>query len=147
VQVFADSTDMPRWLHTKRHYNVGRRNNLWMLQHALTQAYELGEYSEITLLALVPVTPGDWVEGEPAMGGVHDMMHRAAVHGIKVVPIQVPAVGAEVRAAVSQRAVAPAADAGPLRTDRGASGLVLDEAVVTTAAQPQERSAARRVSL
>lgn len=93
VEVFADSADLPRWLHTKRHYNVGRRNNLWMLQHALTQAYELGEDSEITLLALIPATPAGALAGtEPAMGGVQDVMRRAAVQGIKVVPIKVPAV-------------------------------------------------------
>lgn len=142
VQVFADSTDMPRWLHTKRHYNVGRRNNLWMLQHALTQAYELGEYSEITLLALVPATPGDWFDGEPAMGGVHDMMHRAAVHGIKVVPIQVPAAGADEPAALLERTVVAAADAGRPRPERGASALALDEAVVTAVDKPPERIAA-----
>jgi hypothetical protein len=102
VHVFADSTDMPRWLHAKRHYNVGRRNNLWMLQHALTEAYALGENTEVTLIALVPSRPGDLCDGEPAMGGVHDTMRRAAVHGIKVVPIQVP----------------PAAESAAIGTDR-----------------------------
>lgn len=91
VQVFADSADLPRWLHTKRFYNVGRRNNLWMLQHALTQAYELGEYAEVTLLALVPATAADAAVGEPATGGVKDMMRRAALQGVKVVPIVIPA--------------------------------------------------------
>ncbi len=90
VQVFSDSADLPRWLHTWRHSNVGLRNNLWLLQHALTQAYELGEYSEITLLALVPATPSALAGEEPAMVDVQDMLRRAALQGIKVVPIQVP---------------------------------------------------------
>jgi hypothetical protein len=106
VQVFADSADLPRWLHTKRHYNVGRRNNLWMLQHALTQAYELGEYTEITLLALVPATSPDIAGTEPAMGGVQDTIRRAAVQGIKVVPIQVPGAPGGVNAAAIERAAA-----------------------------------------
>ena len=113
VQVFADSTDMPRWLHMKRHYNVGRRNNLWMLQHALTQAYELGENTEITLLALVPAMRGEGADGEPAMGGVQDMMRRAAVHGVKVVPVQVPRPGDPALAGASDRvALVPPAGAG-----------------------------------
>ena len=113
VQVFADSTDVPRWLHMKRHYNVGRRNNLWMLQHALTQAYELGEYTEITLLALVPATPAEAAEDEPAMGGVQDTMRRAAMHGIKVVPIRVPVTWGDPAPGVPDRP-APAAPDRPL---------------------------------
>ncbi len=110
VPVFTDSPDMPRWLHMKRHYNVGRRNNLWMLQHALTQAYELGEYTEITLLALIPATPAWATDAEPSMGGVQDTMRRAAVNGIKVVPIQVPPAGTAAVSVVP--AGRPAAD-GP----------------------------------
>lgn len=96
VHVFSDSADLPRWLRTKRHYNVGRRNNLWMLQHALTQAYELGDYSEVTLLALVPATPASGAGGEPSTGGVKDMMRRAAQQGVQVVPIVIPADAATV---------------------------------------------------
>lgn len=117
IQVFADSTDMPRWLHTKRHYNVGRRNNLWMLQHALTEAYALGENTEVTLLALVPATPGELCDGEPAMGGVHDTMRRAAVHGIKVVPIQVPPAGVVAVPAAGD----PPAERSPLRNQKNAA--------------------------
>ena len=122
VQVFADSTDMPRWLHMKRHYNVGRRNNLWMLQHALTQAYELGENTEITLLALVSATPGEGADGEPAMGGVQDTMRRAAVHGIKVVPIQVPPANGAVPAGPVGAPAPTSVDLTRLLTERTAVG-------------------------
>ena len=149
VPVFTDSTDVPRWLHTRRHYNVGRRNNLWMLQHALTQAYALGEYTEITLLALIPATPAGVVEGEPAMGGVQDTMRRAAVHGIKVVPIQVPAPGLARRADLPDRspaaaaAVAPAPAPGLSQMDGVALTTPVDEAAVSSPSRPAERSAAR----
>ena len=121
VQVFADSTDMPRWLHMKRHYNVGRRNNLWMLQHALTEAYALGENTEVTLLALVPASLAEQADGEPAMGGVHDTIRRAAVHGIKVVPIRVPPAGIAPQAADS--AANPARDAPRPRHERDGAAL------------------------
>ena len=52
VSCFTDSNEMPRWLHGRPFYNVGRRNSLWMLQHAISAANELGEDTEITLLAL-----------------------------------------------------------------------------------------------
>ena len=151
VPVFTDSTDVPRWLRMRRHYNVGRRNNLWMLQHALTQAYELGEYTEITLLALVPATPAWAIDGEPSMGGVQDTMRRAAVHGIKVVPIQVPPASPaaqadpqdRVTAAAAVAAVVAAAAAGPSQIDGPAPAAPADETAVSSPARPTERSVAR----
>ena len=44
VTVFTDANELPRWLQGKPYYNVGRRNNLWMLQHAMTAAQELGDH-------------------------------------------------------------------------------------------------------
>lgn len=85
VTVFTDSNELPRWLQGKPYYNVGRRNNLWMLQHAMTAALELGDNAEITLLAL-------WNEGasEGGIGGIGDVIKLAGSHGIKVHTISVP---------------------------------------------------------
>ena len=85
LQVFTDSFEMPRWLQGKPFYNVGRRNNLWMLQHALTAAYEAGDNVEITLLALW--NPGI---GELGIGGIGHVIQYASAQGIKVVTIAVP---------------------------------------------------------
>ena len=85
VNVFTDANELPRWLQGKPFYNVGRRNNLWMLQHALTAAYELGDSAEITLLAL-------WHQdaSEGGIGGIGNVIKLAAMQGIKVHPIALP---------------------------------------------------------
>ncbi len=86
VQVFSDADELPRWLQGKPFYNVGRRNNLWMLQHALTLAQALGDNTEITLLAL---WHPDASEG--GIGGIGNVIKLAAMQGIKVHTIAVPA--------------------------------------------------------
>jgi len=85
VSVFTDTAELPRWLQGRPFYNVGRRNNLWMLQHAITAAYELGDNAEITLLAL-------WNEdaSEGGIGGISDVVQMAVQQGIKVHSIPVP---------------------------------------------------------
>ena len=85
VSCFTDSGEMPRWLHGKPFYNVGRRNSLWMLQHAISAANELGEDTEITLLAL-------WNEesSEGGFGGIGNVVRMASMYGVKVRKIPVP---------------------------------------------------------
>ena len=85
VSCFTDSNEMPRWLHGKPFYNVGRRNSLWMLQHAISAANELGDDTEITLLAL-------WNEesGEGGFGGIGNVVRMASLYGVKVRKIPVP---------------------------------------------------------
>ena len=91
IQVFGDSGELPRWLQGKPLYNVGRRNNQWMLQHAISAARQLGEDAEITLLAL-------WDErsnGEIGVGGISDLTRKAAMQGIKVVHVRIPTAAAD----------------------------------------------------
>ena len=110
VSCFTDANDMPRWLHGKPFYNVGRRNSLWMLQHAISAANELGEDTEITLLAL-------WNEesSEGGFGGIGNIVRMASLYGVKVRKIPVPRsngkpAGAPLEAAAAA-AAAPTADA------------------------------------
>lgn len=84
VSCFTDTNEMPRWLHGKPYYNVGRRNSLWMLQHAITAANELGEDAEITLLALI-----NDESSESSFGGISHVMRTASLHGVKVHKIPV----------------------------------------------------------
>ena len=35
LNILTNSEELPRWLQGKKYYNIGRRNNLWMLQNAL----------------------------------------------------------------------------------------------------------------
>ncbi len=85
VSCFTDANDMPRWLQGKPYYNVGRRNSLWMLQHAISAANELGDDTEITLLAL-------WNEesSEGGFGGIGSVVRMASQYGVKVRTIAVP---------------------------------------------------------
>jgi hypothetical protein len=95
LHVFSDSTELPRWLQGKPLYNVGRRNNQWMLQHAIASAQQLGPKSEITLFAL-------WDErtnGEVGIGGISDLTRAAAMQGIKVVHVHIPMADAAPKAA------------------------------------------------
>jgi hypothetical protein len=86
IRVFSEFTELPRWLQSKPLYNVGRRNNQWMLQYAIASAQELGPDTEITLLAL-------WDEQSHravGVGGISDLIRKAALQGIKVVLIKAP---------------------------------------------------------
>jgi hypothetical protein len=86
IHVFTEFSDLPRWLQGKPLYNVGRRNNHWMLQHAIAAAHELGPDTEITLLALWDENPSQ----EFGEGGISDLTRKAAMQGIKVVSIRIP---------------------------------------------------------
>jgi len=107
INVFTEFSELPRWLQGKPLYNVGRRNNQWMLQHAIAAAHELGPDTDITLLAL-------WDENssqEFGVGGISDLTRKAAMQGIKVVSIQVPR--ATVATTSDTHANGAAGDAGP----------------------------------
>lgn len=80
VTVFTDANELPRWLQGKPYYNAGRRNNLWMLQHAIIAANRFDDNAEITLLAL---WDGEQ-EGEVGTGGIGHLVKLAAASGIKV---------------------------------------------------------------
>ncbi len=77
IKVLADSKELPRWLQGKPFYNIGRRTNIWMLQHALVQGV-LHSDAAITLIVL-------W-DGETrgGSGGFGHLMRLAEQHGIKV---------------------------------------------------------------
>jgi hypothetical protein len=78
ISCFADSLVLPRWLQGREHYNVGRRNNLWMLQHAIVAANQLGENTEITLIALYDD------KSDLGIGGIGHLVKQAEKAGIKV---------------------------------------------------------------
>ncbi len=128
INEFTDSGELPRWLQGKPFYNVGRRNNQWMLQHAITAAYELGDNAEITLIAL-------WNEGasEGGIGGIGDVIRTAAMQGIKVHTIPVPRL--------------PAAAAPDPRDSGEAEAPASKPAPSVVPRVDAERSAARRATV
>lgn len=82
VNVLADSMEMPRWLQGKASYTVGKRNAVWMLQHAMVQRYiHDAEGTNVTLMVL-------WDRREvEASGSMANLVDLAQKHGIKVVHI------------------------------------------------------------
>lgn len=90
VKVFSDSPDLPRWLQDRERYNVGRRNTLWMLQHANSLARLCGGDVQITLITLMT----DRRHAAPApgaFGGIRHVIRLAQMHGVNVRQIQLPA--------------------------------------------------------
>lgn len=82
VSILSDSMEMPRWLQGKPLYTIGKRNAVWMLQHAMVQRHiHDAEGTNVTLMVL-------WdrqeVEGKGSMG---DLVDLAQKNGIKVVHI------------------------------------------------------------
>jgi hypothetical protein len=86
VNVFTDTNELPRWLQGKPYYNAGRRNNLWMLQHAMVAATRFRDNAEVTLFAL---WDGEH-EGELGTGGIGHVVQLASMAGIKVHTISPP---------------------------------------------------------
>ena len=82
VNVLSDSMEMPRWLQSKASYTVGKRNAVWMLQHAMVQRYvHDAEGTNVTLMVL-------WDRREvEASGSIANLVDLAQKHGIKVVHI------------------------------------------------------------
>lgn len=82
VNVLAESMELPRWLQSKPSYTVGKRNAVWMLQHAMVQRYiHDAEGTNLTLMVL-------WDRQEvDARGSMADLVHLAQKNGIKVVHI------------------------------------------------------------
>lgn len=80
INVLADSTELPRWLQSKAGYTIGKRNQIWMLQHALVQRYLHDRHStDVTLIAL-------W-DGKPVEGGIGDVVAMAEKNGLRVLHI------------------------------------------------------------
>lgn len=82
INYFTDSNELPRWLQGRPLYDVGRRNNLWMLQHAIVAANELGENTEITL-----ITHYDH-NNDSSVGSIGHLVKQAQMAGIKVKKIE-----------------------------------------------------------
>jgi len=82
VSVLSDSMELPRWLQSKLSYTVGKRNAVWMLQHAMVQRYiHDAEGTNLTLMVL-------WDRHEvDASGSMADLVNLAQKNGIKVVHI------------------------------------------------------------
>jgi hypothetical protein len=82
VSVLSDSMELPRWLQSKSSYTVGKRNAVWMLQHAMVQRHiHDAEGTNLTLMVL-------WDHHEvDASGSMADLVNLAQKNGIKVVHI------------------------------------------------------------
>jgi hypothetical protein len=84
INCLSDANELPRWLQGRPYYNVGRRNNLWMLQHAIVTANQLGENTEITLITLHDD------RSELGIGGIGHLVEQAKMAGIKVKKVHLP---------------------------------------------------------
>lgn len=87
LNILAEFKELPRWLQGKPLYNVNRRNNIWMMQHALV-ASALNDDAEITMIALTDddsQAEKDGIGGDQkGKGGISDMIKLAHRYGIKV---------------------------------------------------------------
>jgi hypothetical protein len=73
-RVLSESQELPIWLRRKKEYDIWRRNNLWMLFHALALNARC-----LTLIAL-------WDEGKAdGPGGTEDLVRQVSSRGYKVV--------------------------------------------------------------
>ena len=73
-KTLSDSSELPRWLRSKKGYNIWQRSNLWMLHNSLVISG-----NNITLIALWDGGVGD------APGGTEDMVRRAQDRGAKFI--------------------------------------------------------------
>lgn len=82
VSVLSDSMELPRWLQSKSSYTVGKRNAIWMLQHAMVQRdIHDADGTNVTLIVLWDCHEVD------AKGSMADLVDLAQNNGIKVVHI------------------------------------------------------------
>ena len=80
-QVLAQSKELPKWLMKKEKYTIWERNNLWMLNKALSNGgLHMG------LIALWNQKGGD------APGGTEHMITEAKVRGAKTVVINIESI-------------------------------------------------------
>src|SRR6266498_2568017 len=69
-KILSESDRLPRWLRTKKDYNIWQRSNLWMLHNALFISQD-----HLSLIALWNGATGD------GPGGTEDMVERAKDRG------------------------------------------------------------------
>jgi len=69
-KILSDSDRLPRWLRTKKDYNIWQRSNLWMFHNALFISQD-----HLSLIALWNGATGD------GPGGTEDMVDRAKDRG------------------------------------------------------------------
>ncbi len=69
-KILSESDRLPRWLRTKKNYNIWQRSNLWMLHNALFISQD-----HLSLIALWNGATGD------GPGGTEDMVERAKDRG------------------------------------------------------------------
>jgi tetratricopeptide (TPR) repeat protein len=82
ISVLGDSKEMPRWLQGKSPYTVGKRNAVWMLQHALVQRdLHDSDKTKVTMIVLWDRNKVD------TNGSIADLVDKAEQQGIKVVHI------------------------------------------------------------
>jgi hypothetical protein len=80
VHVLSDTDELPRWLQGVENYSIGRRTEIWMLQHALVQRAVFGPDTEVTLIVL-------WSPSRALTGGLCHLVELARRNGVKVVTI------------------------------------------------------------
>lgn len=80
VQVLSDTEELPRWLQSEEGYSIGRRTEVWMLQHALVQRGLDGPDTEVTLIVM-------WAPSMAGPGGLQHLVELAERSGVKVVTI------------------------------------------------------------
>ena len=80
IHVLAENDELPRWLQSLDNYSIGRRTEVWMLQHALVQRSMHGSGTEVTLIVL-------WAKNKARSGGLHHLVELAARNGVKVLTI------------------------------------------------------------
>jgi hypothetical protein len=73
-KILSDSDRLPRWLRTKKDYNIWQRSNLWMLHNALFISQD-----HLSLIALWNGATGD------GPGGTEDMVERAKDRGAQFI--------------------------------------------------------------
>lgn len=109
INVLVDCDELPRWLQSRPNYTIARRNELWMLQHALVERYLNGPDTEVTLIVL-------WSPSRSVEGGLASLIEHAERSGVRVLTIDctdwVEKAGPSTRTEVAQTKAAVAGPAG-----------------------------------
>ncbi|HJY89452.1 MAG TPA: hypothetical protein VJ255_04205, partial [Candidatus Acidoferrum sp.] len=80
LPVLAQSPELPKWLQSKKGYDIWQRNNLWLLSEALCLAPK-----NLTTIALWDGEPGD------GPGGTEHMVSVAKERGAHIIPLDTKA--------------------------------------------------------